>query len=157
DFSHSEFGTLCSRFWRGRIPFHFGGGNSFVDVRDVALGHLRAAERGRTGERYLLAGSNRSFSDFFSGLARAARRAIFRLRLPNGLGADVAWPNARRRRSARAYLAPCQARMVSLFFYFRSDKAERELGYRPRPLRESLNDAHAFWMGMSRQSPTRKR
>src|SRR5262249_45753017 len=36
DFSASEFGTLCRRFWRRRVPFYFGGGNNFVDVRDVA-------------------------------------------------------------------------------------------------------------------------
>src|SRR5262249_23375986 len=34
DHSNSEFGTLCRRFWRGRIPIHFGGGNNYVDVRD---------------------------------------------------------------------------------------------------------------------------
>src|SRR5262249_32175909 len=56
DFAGSEFGTLCRRFWRGRIPFHFGGGNNFVDVRDVAEGHLLAAQCGRSGERYLLGG-----------------------------------------------------------------------------------------------------
>ncbi|MFO0804618.1 MAG: NAD-dependent epimerase/dehydratase family protein [Gemmataceae bacterium] len=36
DFSESEFGRVCKRFWRGRLPLHFGGGNNFVDVRDVA-------------------------------------------------------------------------------------------------------------------------
>ena len=38
DWSNSEFGTFCRRYWGGRIPFCFGGGNNFVDVRDVATG-----------------------------------------------------------------------------------------------------------------------
>ncbi|MFM8274065.1 MAG: NAD-dependent epimerase/dehydratase family protein, partial [Gemmata sp.] len=46
DFGESEFGSLCKRFWRGRLPVHFTGGNNFVDVRDVAAGVLAAAERG---------------------------------------------------------------------------------------------------------------
>src|SRR5262249_52426375 len=58
DFSGSEFGTLCRRFWRGRVPVYFGGGNNFVDVRDVAAGHLLAAERGQVGQRYILGGIN---------------------------------------------------------------------------------------------------
>ena len=40
------------------MPLHFGGGNNYVDVRDVAAGHLLAAEHGRAGERYILGGTN---------------------------------------------------------------------------------------------------
>jgi dihydroflavonol-4-reductase len=149
DFSGSEFGTLCNRFWRGRLPFHFGGGNNFVDVRDVATGHLLAAERGRTGERYILGGENRSYGDFFRALSGVAERPIFRLRLPSALGRLVAFVNARvpQRAGKHPYLTSAQARLLLLYFFARSEKARRELGYEPRPLRDSLADAHAFWMG----------
>jgi nucleoside-diphosphate-sugar epimerase len=149
DYAQSEFGTLCHRFWRGHLPFHFGGGSNFVDVRDVATGHLLAAEHGRSGERYLLSGHNRSYNAFFAGLARAARRSIFRLCLPRALGTLAAALNERwqRRRPGRSYLTPAQARLLGWFFYFNCDKARRELGYHPRPLHATLADAHAFWMG----------
>jgi dihydroflavonol-4-reductase len=148
DFSGSEFGTLCKRFWKGRLPFHFGGGNNFVDVRDVAEGHLLAAERGRPGERYVLGGENRTYAAFFRELAGVAERPIFRLRVPSAFGHAVAAVNARlpRREGKRSYLTPGQARVLSLYFFFNSDKARRELGYSPRPLQESLRDAYAFWM-----------
>jgi len=153
DVTASEFGTLCRRFWRRRIPLHFGGGNNFVDVRDVAIGHLLAAEHGVAGERYILGGHNRSFTAFFGDLARVADRPIFRLCLPDALGAVVARFNDRLRggRSSRSYLNAAQARMLSLFFYFRCGKAGRELGYRPRPFRETLADTHEFWMGARRR------
>src|SRR5262249_34884735 len=112
DYSGSEFGTFCWRFWKGRLPFIFGGGNNFVDVRDVVAGPLLAAERGRPGERYLLGGTNRSFLSFFADLTRAAGRPIFRLRLPSVLGqlaATLAAP-LQRRRGGRPYLTPTQAR-----------------------------------------------
>jgi dihydroflavonol-4-reductase len=146
DFSSSEFGTLCRRFWRGRLPIHFGGGNNFVDVRDVALGHLLAAERGRAGERYILGGENRTLSAFLADLARVAGKPILRLRLPNVLAPVVAALNACYTRQARPYLTPGQARLVPLFFYFTSRKATQELGYCPRPLLPALRDAHAFWI-----------
>jgi dihydroflavonol-4-reductase len=150
DWSRSEFGTLCRRFWRGRIPFHFGGGANFVDVRDVARGHLLAAERGQAGQRYLLGGENRSYPAFFSELARVAGRPIFRLRLPNALATFLATLNAScRKRSARSYLTPAQVRVLSLYFYFDCSKAQDELGYRARPLRQTLRDTHAFWMKAS--------
>jgi dihydroflavonol-4-reductase len=149
DFRGSEFGTLCRRFWRGRVPFYFGGGNNFVDVRDVVRGQLLAAERGRPGQRYLLTGQNRTFQSFYSDLARAARHPIFRLRLPTALavfGAELA-ALFRRRRNARPYLSPGQARLLGLYFFYDCSRARRELGYQARPLKRTLADAYAFWMG----------
>ncbi len=147
DYGGSEFGTLCRRFWRGRIPVHFGGGNNYVDVRDVACGHLLVAERGRPGERYILGGHNRSAAAFFADLARAAGRPIFRLQLPDALGpVFAALTGLRSRPGKRPYLTPGQARLAPLFFYYNTAKAERELGYRARPLRQTLAEAYAFWM-----------
>ena len=146
DFAQSEFGTLCRRFWRGRIPFHFGGGNNFVDVRDVATGHLLAAERGRAGERYILGGVNRTYRDFFVDLARYSRRPVFRVGLPNAVAHVVAAINTRLTRpERRPYLTIPQARILALFFFCRSDKAARDFGYRPRPWAQTLADTHAFW------------
>ncbi|HTK74579.1 MAG TPA: NAD-dependent epimerase/dehydratase family protein [Gemmataceae bacterium] len=145
DFAGSEFGTLCRRFWRGRLPICFGGGNNFVDVRDVAGGMLQAAERGRPGERYLLTGTNRSMTAFFGELARASGRTIPRLRLPTALAPVVAaFGEKFARRGPPALTAP-QARVLPYFMYFSCAKARRELGYEPRPLRATLADAHAFW------------
>jgi dihydroflavonol-4-reductase len=147
DFTGSEFGTLCKRFWRGRVPVHFPGGNNFVDVRDVADGTLRAAARGRPGERYLLGGTNLTFARFFAELARAAGRSFPRIGLPRWLGVGVAeagrW--VRQKSGKRPYLTPGQARLLGLYFFATSDKARRELGYDPRPLPLTLRDAHAFW------------
>jgi len=145
DFAGSEFGILCRRFWRGRLPIHFGGGNNFVDVRDVADGLVRAADRGRPGERYLLTGTNRSMSGFFGELARAAGRAIPRLRVPTSLAPIVAALGERFTRSGPPALTLPQARLMPYFWYFDCAKARRELGYEPRRLRETLADAHAFW------------
>jgi dihydroflavonol-4-reductase len=148
DFSGSEFGLMCRRFWQGRIPFVFGGGNNFVDVRDVAAGILAAAERGRPGERYILGGTNCSYTAFFSELSRAAGKDIPRLRLPTGfarLGAAVG-DRLRRKRHKRPLLTAAQARLLGLFFYYDCSKAETELGYQARPLGESLADAHGVWL-----------
>src|SRR6516165_3797383 len=154
DFSASEFGTLCRRFWRRRILLNFGGGNSFVDVRDVAEGMLLAAMRGRAGERYILGGTNRSMTAFFADLARAADKPIMRVRLPNAFGTVVAYCNQRwpGRAGRRSYFTRGQAKLAELFFYFSSEKARRELGYQPRPLAGSIRDAHAFWMAGSKSA-----
>jgi dihydroflavonol-4-reductase len=148
DATGSEFGMLCKRFWRRRIPLYFSGGNNFVDVRDVARGHLLAAERGRRGERYILGGWNRSYRDFFAELARFSPRLLPRLRLPAFLAPALARLVALfDRRGSRSYLTPAQARLLGRWFWFDDTKARSELGYEPRPLCETLADTYAFWMG----------
>ena len=144
DFSGSEFGTLCKRFWRGRVPVHFAGGNNFVDVRDVAAGALAAAVRGRAGERYLLTGENRRWQTFFQELVRAAGRPIPRVTLPGWLAPPLALVLARGKRPA---LSADNAKFVGRYLFFSNAKARRELGFAPRPLRDSLADAFAFWQG----------
>lgn len=152
DFRGSEFGQLCQRFWRGRVPFYFGGGNNFVDVRDVVAGHLLAAQHGRTGQRYLLTGVNRTYGSFFSELARTAGRAPFRLRLPTlfacGVAAlDESWQRRRvaQGRPAQPRLSRDQAALMGLYFFFSARKAEVELGFRARPFADTLCDTHTFW------------
>jgi dihydroflavonol-4-reductase len=148
DHTGSEFGILCQRFWKGRVPVHFGGGNNYVDVRDVATGLMLAAARGRPGERYLLTGENCTYQAFFRELCKAARRTIPFVRLPAALAPLIGCLHDRLRLSAgkRPYLSAAQARLAGLFFYYDSGKARRELGFSTRPLCESLADAHAFWM-----------
>ncbi len=147
DHAGSEFGTICRRFWRGNLPIHFGGGNNFVDVRDVANGLRLCADQGRAGERYILGGTNRTMTAFFSELARAAGRMIPRLRLPSPVG----WLTARlekqfaTKKRSRAYLTAAQAKLLPYFFFYDCSKAERELGFIARSLSETLSDAHADW------------
>jgi dihydroflavonol-4-reductase len=143
----SEFGTLCQRFWKGRLPIHFGGGNNFVDVRDVAAGMVAAWQRGRPGERYILGGANRSMTAFFGELAKAADQAIPRLRLPSMFGPVVALAEQTLSsgRRARAYLSPAQARLLPWFFYYDNAKATSELKWRTRSLSVTLADTFADW------------
>ena len=149
DYSDSEFGVMCKRFWQGRIPLVFGGGNNFVDVRDVASGILLAARLGTPGQRYILGGTNLSYTSFYSELARAANRPILRFRIPTALAriaAKISDQFSRKQRK-RPLLTSAQARLLGLFFYYDSAKAIRELGYHSRPLAETIRDAHQFWMG----------
>lgn len=151
DFSGSEFGILCNRFWKGRLRVYFSGGNNLADVRDVATGIRLAIEKGRPGQRYLLTGENRTYAAFFGDLARAAGRSIPCMRLPLAAARFLGWLDAKLRRdSRRPYLSASQAALMGLYFFFDAQKAREELGFSTRPLNESLADAHAFWMSSDR-------
>lgn len=54
---------LVEKISQRRLPFIPSGGTNIVDVLDVVDGLLRAMERGKTGERYLLSGQNLSWME----------------------------------------------------------------------------------------------
>jgi dihydroflavonol-4-reductase len=59
-------------YLRRQAPFFPAGGTSFGDVRAVAAVYPTALRKGRPGERYVLAGLNRSYRDVFDALSRAS-------------------------------------------------------------------------------------
>ncbi len=60
---------MIGNYLRGRLPAVVDGQTNIVDVRDVAKGHLLAAERGRAGERYVLGGHDVSWVELLERVA----------------------------------------------------------------------------------------
>ena len=69
DFKPSETGRMIVDYVAGRIPARVEGGYDFVDVRDVAEGHILAAENGKPGEKYILSGEWISLDDIMKEIS----------------------------------------------------------------------------------------
>ncbi len=128
---------------RGRFPGIIGPGDrlwSYAFVEDVAAGHVDALEKGRAGERYLLAGENVSMNDFFRLLAEASGLPAPRLHIPYAAAGALGWMLY-----AWAELTGMEPllthEVVGVFrehWSYTSAKAQRDLGYRTTPLRDGL-------------------
>jgi dihydroflavonol-4-reductase len=146
DHERTGLNRLCQRFWTGRIRFVPPAGINVVDVRDVAAGHLLAAEHGTPGRRYLLGGEDLDFRTFFHLLADVAglRPRTFvplpwwLLRALSPLAELRAHCTGRERYPSRQH-----ARLARYHWYCSSARAIAELGYRPRAVRDSLADLFA--------------
>src|SRR5439155_26721541 len=57
-----------AKYLRGQIRAYVRGGLNVIDVDDFAAGHLLADERGRLGGRYILGGTNLTWTEFFGPL-----------------------------------------------------------------------------------------
>jgi len=124
--------------------FHF----NFVDVRDVAEGLILAAEKGRAGQRYILANER---SSSLANLVKAVNALSpgYRQppRAPRWLLVCIAWMQER-----AAQLTGKPARLllsqVRLFHNVRQEysivKAKTELGFNPRPPEEALMSAFVY-------------
>jgi dihydroflavonol-4-reductase len=145
DFRTSEMGQLLLDLEAGRVPFVPPGGHDFVDVRDVALGTLAAADRGRAGEAWLLGGEYLAMRQVAELVAsQAGRRAppVLPVAMVRAVAAFApAWERSTGR---RALLTPYALHALSAPFRVSHEKARRELGYAPRPVAASLRDALAW-------------
>jgi dihydroflavonol-4-reductase len=156
DYERSVMGRLCSRFWRGRVLLAPPGGLNLVDVRDVAVGHVLAAEHGRPGRRYILGGENRTPREFLRLLARTAAwrpRGLpsvphLALRAFAGLCHLRSWWTRR-----EPYPSVQAARVHGYTWFCRSDRAMRELGYHARPLEETVSETYAWYTARSLSAP----
>jgi dihydroflavonol-4-reductase len=128
---------MIGNYLRGRLPAVVDGETNAVDVRDVASGHLRAAERGRPGERYVLGGHDVRWVELLERVAELSGVHHPLVVLPTEAGAVA------RAVESLGLPVPVAAEGVVLMaqnWRYSSDKARRELGYRARSLDRTLKD-----------------
>ena len=133
---------------RRGLPFALPGGVSAIDVADACAGHIAAAERGRTGERYILTTENLSYQQLFTMLAEVVGRPCPRLILPRWVF-RLAAPMvgfARDRLGVRLPVSSEQVRFAAETFWFDASKARCELGLTPRPVREAIQRTYDWYV-----------
>lgn len=130
---------LCERVRDGTFPAIPVGGTNVVDVRDVAAGHLRAMQHGRTGERYFLGSENLQWRTVLETLAEAFGVAPPRLTLSPRLALTVASvaETFSRLTFTRPALTRELARASAQFYQYTNRKAVEELGFTFRPFSET--------------------
>lgn len=140
-------GQLLLALAQGKAPGYAPGGVAYVDVRDAAEGHVRAAERGRAGRRYVVTGHNIDNGALLQAVAHAAGRRGVALRLPRPVVLAVAATLQRVAiaRGKRPDLAlPMLAYGLRECFYD-NRRAREELGLRFRPFEQTVADSLAWF------------
>jgi dihydroflavonol-4-reductase len=133
---------VIGNYLRGRLPAVMDGEINIVDVRDVAAGHLKAAERGRPGERYVLGGHDLTWVAFIERVAELAGIHHSVVVLPRGLS-DLA--QAAESLRLPSPIAAEAFTLMAQSWWYSSRKARRELGYRPRSLDTTLRETIAWY------------
>lgn len=147
DFKPTPTGKTIVDYLRGAMRASLDTGLNLVDVRDVAVGHRLACERGRPGERYILGGQNLTLGEIFKKLEAVSGVPAPKRRVPYGVAYAVgvvstAWAYL----SGREPLAPLDGvRMARKKMFVTHAKAARELGYSPSPVEGALARAVAWF------------
>ncbi len=134
-------GKLLLMAAQGRVPGVIEGAVNVVDARDVAAGHIAAAERGLPGQRYILGGHNLSLRELLTTIAEAAGRQPPRGSLPLWLVQAVAEAGSWLGVSGLHHL-----RAIRHWQPLDATRARKELGLAdPIPFEQTCHDALAWF------------
>ena len=126
------------------------GGLNFIDMRDCAEAHIAAAERGRPGERYVLAGHNVTHREALRVVGDVIGVEPRIVTIPPWVLPPLARLVALLHRvGIHLIIDPGRILMSSKFMYYDNSKAVRELGLSIRPLVDSVRDAYRWYLQSS--------
>jgi len=143
DLQPTPVGKLIVDFLMGRVPATMESGRNFVDVREVARGHVLAARRGEIGRRYVLGGENLTVAQFLGRLAALTGARAPERTLPQWVALGyAAAQEVRARVTGRPPRVPLESvRAATQKMFFRTSRAEEELGFTAGPLEPALQRA----------------
>ncbi len=147
DYKRSELGEMMLSWMKKGPSLSVQGKFDFVDVRDVALGHILAAEKGKRGETYLLSGEQLQISTMRSIVQQAAGIDTTEIKFPARLAAFVA-PLAEvfyKITHTKPKFTRYSIETLRSNSRISSRKAQRELGYKPRRIYDSIMETVDWW------------
>ena len=143
DFRSSYTGTAIRGYIDAKkTQYYFDGKYDFVDVRDVADGIFRAWKHGEKGQGYIISGSVASLAQIIDAVEQNTGNEIRRKKVPALLVKTAA-------ALAPAYYALARKKPVLSKYSvgvlmsnsnISCEKAQKQLGYRPRPIRKTIRD-----------------
>jgi dihydroflavonol-4-reductase len=145
DVKPTPTGQVIVDFLNRAMPAYLETGLNWVHVRDVAAGHILAAEKGRVGERYILGSQegNWTMKEAFAVLEELTGVPAPRFKVPHFVALASAYVDeAISQFTSRPPKAPLAGvRMAKYKMFFTPANAIRELGLPQTPPRQALADA----------------
>ena len=144
DVKPTPTGQIIVDFMLGRMWAYIETGMNLIDVEDVAIGHLRAMERGRIGERYILGNQNLTFHSICEMLSHITGVMAPRIKLPWRAVLPLAYCNKwiADHLTHRTPRIPLEGvRMAKYTMHYDCSKALNELDLPQSPVEVSLDKA----------------
>ncbi len=137
DIKPTPTGRIVVDFLRRKFPAYVDTGLNLVDVVDCAEGHLLAMEKAVPGERYILGSENLTLKQILDKLAAITGLPSPKIKLPYAVAyatgvVDTLVTGTVRKREPRVTLD--SVRMGRRKMFVTTAKAQRELGWNPRPV-----------------------
>lgn len=148
DFRGSMMGAVIHGAAVAKPTLYVDGAYDFVDVRDVANGLIAAAEHGKRGESYILSGQKITVRYLLETVREITGKHFFQMKIPFDLAkfAAIFTPMYYRFANETPRFTPYSLEVLQSNSNISHAKATRELGYKPRPIFDSIRDAVKWFL-----------
>jgi len=148
DYRGSFLGDALLKIYKNQIPMLISGGYNWVDVRDVATAAIQAVDSGRKGEKYIVSGNFCHLKDLSELIGKISGKRTPTLLAPVFL-AKLACPFFQFYYSITKgkpiYTSQSLDLLINSPKNISFEKAQKELGYDPRPLEKTLRDTFEWY------------
>ncbi len=147
DYKVSEMGTLVLNYMKSKLFFYVKGAYDFADVRDVAQGEILAMKKGKTGEIYILSGGQITVKEILNTLREVSQNKVLHVCLPMFMAkfAALFTPLVAYITKEKPLFTSYSLEVIQSNSLVSKDKAEVELGYTTRTVKESIKDAYIWF------------
>ncbi len=148
DMKPTPTGKIILDVMRKKMPAYVDTGLNFVHVDDVAEGHFLALRHGVYGEKYILGGDNLTLKQFLDQISELSDVPEVKIKLHTSYLYLFAGLNeffSKFFSNSNPNFTIDGLRMAEKKMFFSSDKAKKELHYRPRPSKNAIKDS-VNWM-----------
>lgn len=142
DFAMGETTRTLVDIINGEMPAGIDGSFNLCDVRDLADGLIGAADKGKSGECYILGNEPVSFKDFAKLVSEESGCRQMKLFLPIPAASFLAkiLEKKAKKTGAKPLMTTFSVYNLARNNRFDSSKANKDLGYTTRPYRETIRD-----------------
>jgi len=139
-------GKIIFWAWKKKLVLYPKGGKNFVHAEDVAEGIIKAVEKGKNGEKYLLANENLTYKEFFGKVNTITGQAPVMIPIPNsGLAVLGIIGDVLRKLKIKTSLSSPNMKALRINNYYSNRKSSEELGVRYQPVDKAVEDAVCFF------------
>jgi nucleoside-diphosphate-sugar epimerase len=144
--SKPSSGKIILMSWKKKIIFYPPGGKNFVHVKDVSKGIITCLEKGKNGERFLLANKNLSYFEFFKKVNIIANQNPVMVKIPKQMLIILGYfGDFIRMFKIKTNISSTNMKALCISNFYSNEKSINELGINYLHTEEAINDALKYF------------
>lgn len=145
--SKPSSGKIIFWAWKKKVIFYPKGGKNFVHAEDAANGIVTVIEKGRNGEKYLLAHENLSYQEFFKKINRITNQNPVMIAIPNRILSFLGLiGDSLRKLNIKTNLSTSNMKALQISNYYSNRKSVQDLSLQYQSTDKAIEDAVQYFI-----------
>lgn len=140
--SKPSSGKIILMAWKKKIVFYPSGGKNFVHVKDACAGIINSLEKGKNGEKYLIANENLTYAEFFKKLNHLTNQNPIMIKIPKQLLITLGYfGDFLRLLHIKTSISSINMKILCVKNFYSNDKSITALNIKYQPVDFAIKDA----------------